>query len=144
MENLFDIEKIKQVIMDTKFDFPMITQMGNASMKSHAVLVYDKLSRLPKWVLLGSMSSVVAYFYVNRKWSYWSRRGIVGPPPEVSGFGHTIKMFNCVNEPVFENWEAEYGKQFGLYLGLDPVLFVADIELVRQVSKKPPFLINNW
>merc|ERR1711892_218067 len=136
MESLFDIEKIKQVIMGTTIYFPMITEIGNASMKSHAVLVYDELSRLPKWVLLGSMSSVVAYFYVNRKWSYWSRRGVVGPPPEVSGFGHTIKMFNCVNEPVFEKWEAEYGKQFGLYLGLNPVLFVADIELVRQINIK--------
>ena len=102
-------------------------------MQSHAALVYDKLSRLPKWVLLGSLSSFAAYYYVNRKWSYWSRRGVIGPPPELSGFGHTVKMFNCINEPVFEEWEAKYGKQFGLYFGLEPVLFVTDIELVRQV-----------
>ena len=94
----------------------------------------EKLSNLPKWIYLGSLSSICVYYYVNNKWSYWSRRGISGPPPEWTGMGHSLKMFNVINDSPFEKWEAEHGKQFGLYLGLDPVLFVTDIDLIRQVS----------
>ena len=71
--------------------------------------------------------------YLKHKWSYWSSRGVIGPPPSAAKFGHAADFFNILNNDCTEQWKKDYGKQYGLYMGTTPILFVSDIDLVRQV-----------
>lgn len=85
-------------------------------------------------IIVGASSLLVAssaYFYYNRKYSYWQRRSIEGPPVKPL-FGHLLDL---VKSPVltYESWKHKYGTVVGIYLGSKPALIVSDAELLHDI-----------
>ena len=77
------------------------------------------------------------FSYVARKYSYWSRRGVVGPKPSLLAFGNTMQTAGHPFPP--ENEVAlvrQFGPIYGTYSGLQPTLTVADPEAVKLVTTK--------
>ncbi|CAG2164302.1 unnamed protein product [Oppiella nova] len=73
--------------------------------------------------------------YLTRNFNYWSKRGINGPKPLI-GFGNVLSQF-ITPRPLFElQWYKKYGKLYGTYIGNEPVINVADPELIKTILVK--------
>jgi cytochrome P450 len=85
-------------------------------------------------ILLTVIVTLVAtvYTYFSIKYRYWKSRGISGPEPSIP-FGNILR-------PKGKGWHhldverhAKYGKVYGVYQGTNPVLVIADSELLKDV-----------
>ena len=91
-------------------------------------------------ILLGLASLlVIAYFYCHRQWKYWTKRGIYQIQPSFP-FG-TLSPFFTKSE-AFIDMMIRQGKEtgdrpfYGGYFLRSPVLFVKDVDLVKQITVK--------
>ncbi|CAG2104891.1 unnamed protein product, partial [Medioppia subpectinata] len=73
--------------------------------------------------------------YLTRDYNYWSKRGINGPKP-LPIFGSLLDFF-IIPQPLQEiNWFKKYGKIYGYYFLKNPVLTIADPELIKTILVK--------
>ena len=78
------------------------------------------------------LSTVTLLAFYRRRFRYWSDRGIKGPQPRIpsgtagylSNVGWHKRDLECV---------AQFGKVYGTFSGLTPVLVVADHEVLKEV-----------
>lgn len=73
--------------------------------------------------------------YIKKKFSYWTVRGLSGPQP-VPIFGTFWKRLIHDPKVIELGWFKKYGKVYGSYMGFEPVLTVAEPELIKQVMIK--------
>lgn len=108
------------------------------------VLVGVNWSNSPCFILIVSIFSKYStrdfnlFFlcsYVNRKFSYWTDRGLKGPV--------AIPLFGNMWEPMIKgqivtemDWSEKYGKVYGQYVAFQPILSISDNELIKQVMVK--------
>uniref|UniRef100_A0AAU7N4W7 unspecific monooxygenase n=1 Tax=Maruca vitrata TaxID=497515 RepID=A0AAU7N4W7_MARVT len=88
-------------------------------------------------ILAGLVS--VFYYWMKKKFSFWSERGVRGPKPYpiVGNFGSVIlgrESGQMYLKRIYLEYEDE--KLVGLYRGFQPVLLVRDLELLKQVLVK--------
>ncbi|CAG2106370.1 unnamed protein product, partial [Medioppia subpectinata] len=77
----------------------------------------------------------VLYWYLTRNFNYWSKRGVKGPKPWPI-VGNILQLFTTP-QPLQElNWAKRYGKIYGIYLKEEPMLTVADPELIKTILVK--------
>ncbi|XP_054157848.1 cytochrome P450 3A8-like [Oppia nitens] len=85
--------------------------------------------------IITTASLTALYFYLTKNFNYWSSRGVKGPKPVVL-FGNVweliIKRFQLIEEDRL----AKYGSIYGIYMGKDPMLVVADPELIKNIMVK--------
>ena len=91
-------------------------------------------------ILLGLASLlVIAYFYCHRQWKYWTKRGIYQIQPSFP-FGTLSPYFTkseaMVNCMIRQGKEAGDRPFYGGYFLKNPVLFVKDVDLVKQITVK--------
>lgn len=82
------------------------------------------------------VSSIAFYHYFISAFNFWKNRGIQGPKPEFL-FGN-IKdiMLSKISTPTFiKNIYDTYTNEamVGLYMGRNPILFLKDPELIKDV-----------
>lgn len=72
--------------------------------------------------------------YLKHKYSFWERQGV--PTKPTTWLLGNMENFtaNMYTEPT--EWVNEYGKVFGSYLFMRPVISVADPELIKQMIIK--------
>lgn len=75
------------------------------------------------------------FWFIRKKQSYWSERGVAGPKPRWL-LGNTLDKF--LNTPELEKrWLKQYGRIYGVYNGLfSPVLSISDADAIKQVLVK--------
>ena len=73
--------------------------------------------------------------YYNKKFKYWSNKGVKGPKP-LYLFGNVLdKSFNSWPDADME-YAKKYGKLYGIYNGTQPVLCVMEKELIKDIMIK--------
>ena len=78
--------------------------------------------------------SLGTYLYVREKHNYWRKRGVKGPAPSFP-LGNAKFTDRPVNLYMMD-WQKEYGNVYGLYRALNPVLVLADAEMVKEALIK--------
>lgn len=77
------------------------------------------------------------FYFTNfkRKYSYLKNLGIQGPRP-LPLFGNALSLIR--NKPwlIKRKWIEKYGRVYGIYSGATPLLSVADVEVVQQITTK--------
>lgn len=85
--------------------------------------------------LLGGLASALSFYIIYcqlKVFSYWKSRGIKGPKPWP--FVGTNGYYILRNRTeVDQEWFKTYGKIYGIYEGMTPVLRVSDNEIVKHV-----------
>ncbi|XP_027203565.2 cytochrome P450 3A24-like [Dermatophagoides pteronyssinus] len=73
----------------------------------------------------------VLYWYIRTTYSYWSSRGINGPPivPFLGNFFLPHKPIALLHQ----NYIRRYGKFFGMYQGRKPILCIADPVIIKRI-----------
>ena len=87
--------------------------------------------------VIGIVMALLAmmYAFFTHRFSYWNRQGISGPPPSIP-FGNAVKPKGVgFHEADMDNIK-RYGRVHGYYFGLQPVLMIADPDLLRDVLVK--------
>lgn len=77
-----------------------------------------------------TIASGATYFYYKGKYRYWSNRGIGGPEPK---FFTGTTGTTLANPRIYIDLCREYGLTFGLYSGSNPILVIADPEVLKDV-----------
>ncbi|XP_054152863.1 cytochrome P450 3A8-like [Oppia nitens] len=79
---------------------------------------------------------IACYIYLAKiQYNYWSKRGIPGPKPLVY-FGNLLpELFKSKSLVELERFQ-KYGKIYGTFNGSQPVLTIADPELLKQILVK--------
>lgn len=90
---------------------------------------------IPDYILFTLGLFIVLYLYLTRKYGYWKKRGVPEVPP-VFPIGSWGFNFNSSQAKQEEEWYKKYGKVFGIYEGTNPVLVVADLDLVKSILVK--------
>ena len=89
------------------------------------------------WALLMStLLASVAYWVHHRRHqhSVFARLGIPYVPPHlIYGSNHTLRGSGALPIKVIGQWMKQYGKVFGYYVGWQPNMVVADLDLVREI-----------
>ncbi|CAG2109332.1 unnamed protein product [Medioppia subpectinata] len=73
--------------------------------------------------------------FLSRKLNYWSVRGVNGPKP-VPIFGNVLQLFVKPRPLVEKEWIHKYGKIYGYYVQNNPILTIAEPELIKLVLVK--------
>ncbi|XP_017492981.1 PREDICTED: cytochrome P450 3A9-like, partial [Rhagoletis zephyria] len=82
------------------------------------------------------------YYYINRRYSFWTDRGVPGPKPKFL-VGNFLDLFLYGQVNMEKKWAAKYGKSYGIYQGLNPVYTILEPELVKTVLVKDfPTFVN--
>ena len=80
------------------------------------------------------ITGLAGYFWVQNKWKYWQRKGIVGPKPTFADLGNTITTFSDLGESLFHNFSDDV---IGIYFfGTRPCLIVKDPLVWKDVCIK--------
>src|SRR5699024_6522675 len=75
--------------------------------------------------------------YIQKKYSYWSSRGVGGPKPSLLKLGNTLQIAGQDCPPTDEiALVQQHGKVYGTYLLFSPTLTVADPDIIKQVLVK--------
>lgn len=74
-------------------------------------------------------------FYLKRKYSYWSNRNVPGPTP-IWLLGNMHQQLTSNVQQLDVEWMKKYGKLYGTYIALTPVITIADPELIKQTIIK--------
>ncbi|KAG0729176.1 Cytochrome P450 3A40 [Chionoecetes opilio] len=89
------------------------------------------------WTLLVStVLGYVAYWIRHRRHQHalFQRLGIPYVPPHlIYGNNHSLRHQGVLPTEVIGRWMKQYGKVFGYYVGWQPNLVVADLDLVREI-----------
>ena len=72
---------------------------------------------------------------LKQKYSYWSSRGVGGPPPVIP-LGNIHHLLASNRGPGDLERTQQYGKIYGFYQGTQPVLMVTDPQLIKQILVK--------
>ncbi|PAA88693.1 hypothetical protein BOX15_Mlig018234g1 [Macrostomum lignano] len=91
---------------------------------------------VPNWLLYSALAAAAAYAYGAWPYRYWKRRGIRGPLmlPYLEGTLELAKMKDFRDMMMTEL--RRYGRVYGTYFMRQPVLVVADPEMVKQICVK--------
>ncbi|KAH9396192.1 hypothetical protein TYRP_019945, partial [Tyrophagus putrescentiae] len=73
--------------------------------------------------------------YINSKYSYWSSRNVRGPF-SIFPFGNLLSRVRVQPQVIELEYMKKYGKVYGSYSGLLPVLSIIDAEDIKQVLIK--------
>ncbi|KAJ6220315.1 hypothetical protein RDWZM_006127 [Blomia tropicalis] len=75
--------------------------------------------------------------YIERVYSFWTNVNVNGPKPSIYQFGNVMTIFGH-SDPHKNEIEMvqKYGKLYGVYTGMEPVLTIADADLIKQVLVK--------
>ncbi|CBY42536.1 unnamed protein product, partial [Oikopleura dioica] len=80
------------------------------------------------------ITGLAGYFWVQNKWKYWQRKGIVGPKPTFADLGNTMSTFSDLGESLFHNFSDDV---IGIYFfGTRPCLIVKDPLVWKDVCIK--------
>ncbi|XP_067135813.1 cytochrome P450 3A9-like [Centruroides vittatus] len=90
---------------------------------------------IPYSVLIPIGIFLALYLYLTRNFGYWKRLGIpeVPPIPLTGSFKFDLNSHQGKAEQV---WYNKYGKIFGIYEGTNPVLMIADPDLLKNILVK--------
>ena len=70
---------------------------------------------------------------VSRRYEYFDRHGIPGPPPQFL-FGHLRTLWKVpFYSRQLQEWTRQYGSIYGLYEGTRPLYVVSDVDFLQQV-----------
>ena len=78
---------------------------------------------------------LTAYSFFVVKYRYWKSKHISGPAPTIP-FGNFLKSKDVSWQEVDLKDVAKYGKVYGIYQGVNPVLVVADPLLLKEILVK--------
>ncbi|XP_023242807.1 putative cytochrome P450 cyp-13B1 [Centruroides sculpturatus] len=103
----------------------------------------------PYWIIGFFIALIsVTYIYLSIVYSYWKRRGIPSPKTTwlLGSYGTRWK------EPqgyIELEWYKKYGRIFGIYEGLNPILMVSEPELIKNIlirdfNKIPNQKVSNF
>lgn len=88
------------------------------------------------WLILQLIILVtLLYYYINSKYSYWSSRNVRGPF-SIFPFGNLLSRVRVQPQVIELEYMKKYGKVYGSYSGLLPVLSIIDAEDIKQVLIK--------
>ncbi|XP_023219934.1 uncharacterized protein LOC111621915 [Centruroides sculpturatus] len=90
---------------------------------------------IPYYVFIPVGIFIALYLYLTRNFGYWKRLGIpeVPPLPLTGSFRFDLSSHQGKAEQV---WYNKYGKIFGIYEGTNPVLMIADPDLLKDILVK--------
>ena len=86
---------------------------------------------LPVLVALSVLLAAWVKWYYDKKYSYWTERGISGPKPNFL-FGTMLQSIR-VGNLAHSRWVEEYGKVYGLYMRTTPMLAIADADCLKDI-----------
>ncbi|XP_070556772.1 cytochrome P450 3A8-like [Ptychodera flava] len=89
---------------------------------------------IPTWLVLSVIALVLFYMYATWNHSTFRNLGIPGPTPWPL-VGNLMQLGAGFQEKQLE-WYNQYGKVYGIYEGHQPMLEVADPEMVKQICVK--------
>ncbi|CAG2118051.1 unnamed protein product, partial [Medioppia subpectinata] len=75
------------------------------------------------------------YWFLTKNYDYWKKLGIDGPKP-VLLFGNFLDRCRNPMGSLDIAYIKKYGNVFGIFNGVDPVLLVAEPELIKQILVK--------
>lgn len=87
-------------------------------------------------LLLSTVLAYIAYWVRHRRHQHalFARLGIPYVPPHlIYGNNHTLRGRGALPTKVIGQWMKQHGKVFGYYVGWQPNLVVADLDLVREI-----------
>ncbi|XP_071551634.1 cytochrome P450 3A29-like [Panulirus ornatus] len=106
------------------------------------------------WMLLAVALLLCAALWVqerSRQHSVFSRLGIPHVPPHIIyGSSHILRAPGNLATEIVGQWMQRYGKVFGFYVGWQPNMVVADLDLVKMIlvrefpnfSNRPTLVID--
>ncbi|KAK7104890.1 cytochrome P450 3A8-like [Littorina saxatilis] len=90
---------------------------------------------IPLWLLLLLMLAALLYVYGTWTHSTWSSIGLPGPKPWPL-VGNTREVMETSQFRVYSEWKQKYGKIYGFFFGVGPVLVVHDLDMLREIMVK--------
>lgn len=81
-------------------------------------------------------SNLKHFSYLKHKLSFWLKRNVPHPKPNILTFGINFKRFTQGPEIYTKEQLENHGKVFGGYMLLTPILVVNDAELIKQIMIK--------
>ncbi|GMR47284.1 hypothetical protein PMAYCL1PPCAC_17479, partial [Pristionchus mayeri] len=88
-------------------------------------------------LLLAVFCFLALYFYLDRKQSYWRRRGIPGPTGSILLGNLADTWFSSIPRVhVLREWTKKYGKVYGFREGQRQILVVSDLEMTSEILMK--------
>lgn len=95
----------------------------------------DSILNLPFLATAVSFISIATYYYYKNYFNYWTRKNVKGPTP-FPFVGNLATILFSDRLVLDLKWRQKYGKVYGLYQGTQPVLVVADAEVLTQICIK--------
>ncbi|KAG9509025.1 Cytochrome P450 3A11, partial [Fragariocoptes setiger] len=92
--------------------------------------------------LVAILGATLLFIYYRYKHSYWSKRGIPGPKPSII-VGNVIDELIHNKPLIMRQWVQKYGRVFGMYNGVRPVLVVADANILKDIMVKDAHVFPN-
>ncbi|XP_054165014.1 cytochrome P450 3A21-like [Oppia nitens] len=86
-------------------------------------------------VVVVAVVIIAIYRYATRNHDYWQRLGLTGPRP-LPFVGTIAYMTRTPLQELVVKWQQKYGKLYGCFYGNEPVLVVADPELIKDILVK--------
>ncbi|XP_054708508.1 cytochrome P450 3A5-like isoform X2 [Uloborus diversus] len=71
----------------------------------------------------------------RRNFTYFKRHNIPGPPPSLL-FGNFVEILKKGQLQCQKEWIEKYGRVLGYYFGIQPILLIAEPDLLRQIQQK--------
>lgn len=96
--------------------------------------MYD-IYGVPSYILIPVAILLSLYLYFTRNFGYWKRRGIPEVPPLPITGSLRFDLYSHEGKTE-QKWSRKYGKIFGIYEGANPVLMIADPELLKDILVK--------
>jgi cytochrome P450 len=84
---------------------------------------------LPSLVVIATL---VFFTYIHKKYCVWSRQGVRGPKP-LPFFGNSFDYGKRPNKDVDIERIKKYGRIFGVYNAMEPMLVVSDPKVLRKI-----------
>ena len=84
------------------------------------------------WYTISAVFLAWLTSYLHKRYSVWSRQGIRGPKP-IPIFGNTLDYFFKPNKDVDISRIKKYGRIFGAFNALEPLLVVSDPKILRKI-----------
>ncbi|XP_029832599.2 cytochrome P450 3A8 [Ixodes scapularis] len=94
-----------------------------------------KFLGVPDWIILVATALVLLYLYAARYRNYWKDQNVIHEEFSLIFAAARRLIFKPFHQMDQDRYR-KFGKLFGIYEGAEPVLFVADPELVKRVLVK--------
>ncbi|KAF6029389.1 CYP3A4 [Bugula neritina] len=92
---------------------------------------------VPLWVSLTTILLSLLYWYGTSTFNTFKKMGVPYQPAYIPFVGHMIELMTTSVPRLHEKYVKKFpGKVFGMFQGRTPVLDVADVEFVKEVTIK--------